>query len=126
MVFSLTGVIGGIIFPVLSFVWAFYRADCESICYLWLLTALSNTIYLTGNWLHKILLTLLVQVKSPKFTIIQAASKLPSFVMQNCPTRMLYLRQDIYCFCWSLCLEPKELKSLGIAEQNHPTAQHLN
>ena len=34
--------------------------------------------------------------------------QMPSLVMGDCPTRKLYLRQDIYCFCWTVCLSPKE------------------
>ena len=47
--------------------------------------------------------------------------------MGDCPTRKLYLRQDIYSFCWTICLSAKEQLAVGkISEKQLPTEQQTN
>lgn len=111
-------VVSCFLLPGICVIWTISNIDHQSLCFWWLAIAFINTVFLDVIVGKKIAFHLYWKATEPKFPINLAMEKKPSYAIENEPTRKLYLRQDIYCFCWTLCLSQDQIRAQGLTEPN--------
>lgn len=99
-------VVGGFLLPLIAIGWSTTEAELDQNNFLWLLASSLNTVFMCFLIAKKAFVKLFMAIQDPKWPSLEDEQKMPSLVMEDCPTRKLYLRQDIYCFCWTICLTP--------------------
>ena len=108
--------------PLYVFKLALQNSDIGKISFCWNMVAFANTIFLN----------LVVQKDTfpPIFKLLmnphyppKKYKKHPSAVIEDCPTRQLTLREDIYEFSYALCLKDEILRdNFKIPTQDIPSA----
>lgn len=117
MLFFALNFLGLLALPLFAFAWALNYRDSTEISYLWNVVCFFNTIFLAAVTIKANFRKMLKHLLKPTYPLVDNNKGHPSFVIKECPTRNLYLREDIYCFCWTLCKQKTELRRLGFNEQ---------
>jgi hypothetical protein len=116
MLFFSLQFLGLIALPFFALLWALTYRDSTQVLYLWNVACFFNSMFLTAVIMKAKAKKMLQHLLKPAYPQTSSSVALPSFAIVECPTRQLYLREDIYCFCWTLCKSKTEMRRLGFKE----------
>lgn len=114
------GLLGQLVLPLISFVWALISYDVKSFWFWWNMICFANCLALCYTVNGSTLSSLIDFAKNPDIDSQKYIN--PSIAIKECPTRNFAIGKDIYTFSFYLCQKKRVFREAGLLESEVPSS----